>query len=495
MEKIKEGVKILRNNVGTTFGPLGKNVIIHTPDGELLITKDGVTVANYTNRFDDPEMQAGIEIVRQAANRTLSEAGDGTSSTVILASEMIESSSSKIVQDINSFKRDALYAMNLVLKELRKQTSFKFDLNGIAKTSCNGNIEIAKVVTEIIEHCGINGHFEYEQSFSKDSYKLTSGYKFNRGYLSSNFINNPNNNSCEFFKYSNILIINEKLERLENIAKIRDDKPMLIVAEDFTPGFIQNCINVCKQGFFFIPVKLPEYGEQRQFFLEDLSAYTNAKITSYDKCSKEDFGLTQGFSINQDKTVIFQSEFPDNDLIQKRIDVINSQLKETSVEYKIKKLKERLSSLSSKNAVLSIYGATDTEFKERRDLYDDGLKACQNALQYGVLPGGGVALMKAVTHVLGTKIKDEKLTEGHLLILGAGDTIFNENFKDDEVRFNISKSFFTTKDLRTNKIGDARKLNILDSYKTVECTLINATSVALSILTSNLYINSFSKNV
>lgn len=492
MQGIIKGVKLLRDNVKTTFGPLGKNVIIHTPDGELLITKDGVTVARNTNCFDEPEVQAGIEIVRQAANRTLEEAGDGTSSTVILAGAMIESIELGEDSDINKFKTEASEAVSSIISILDSNVSFEFDLKGIAKTSCNGNIEIASKVSEIVDHCGPMGHFEYVRSFLADSYKLNNGYKFNRGYLNSNFINKPATNSCEYDNVQ-ILIINEKVSDLTKIAEIyTQGVPLIIIAEDFDQKFINMCVGNTKLKYVIIPIKLPEFGEQRQFYLEDLALYCKANITTYEKCNKSDLGSVTGIKIQQDCTIIKESvNFKIiKDSIQDRIEMIQSQLKETSVEYKIKKLKERLASLSSKNAVINIYGATDTEFQERQDLYDDGLKACQNALQFGVLPGGGVALMKAADKA---RKNCKKLGAGHKFIFDNADSLSKAAYRNKLVKETIDKTFFTTLDLRSGKIDDAIKLNILDSFKTVSSTLVNATSVAMSIVTSSLYINSITK--
>jgi chaperonin GroEL len=495
MEKIKQGVEQLFKNVETTYGPLGRNVIIHTPDGEILITKDGVTVANNTNN-EDPEIQAGISIVREAANKTLDQAGDGTSSTVILASKMILNTIIPDDCDINKLRQDANEAVQDVLKLLKKKVKYKFDLKGIAKTSANGDEEIANNVVDIIKHCGVDGQFRYEQSLIKDNYTLSSGYKFGRGYMSPKFINNVQDNSFTFISDTRILIVNEKLERFDNIAKVFvRESPLIVIAEDFTMEFLNNCVNNFKKGNYIIPIKLPEFGEQRQFFLEDLAIYTQANITTYDKIDFEDVGISSGIKVNQDFTTIFEPdcsdivalEFKEN--LQKRIDLIQNQLKETAVEFKIKKLKERLSSLAGKHAVIQIYGATDSEFKERVDLYDDALKATQSSIKHGVLPGGGVALMKAA----GILYKEDQ-NIGRELVISNISSLFLNNYRNIVVPEFLDDNFFTTYNAKTYTKGNALKLNILDSFAIVQATLINATSVALSILTSNLYINSFRKD-
>jgi len=492
MIRIREGVKQIYKNVKTTFGPLGRNVIIHTPDGELLITKDGVTVARNTNS-ENPEIQAGIHIVREAANRTLEQAGDGTSSTVILASNMILNTDIPEDCDINELRKDANEAVQYVLDILKTKVEFNFDLKGIAKTSANGDEEIANNVVEIIKHCGFDGQFKYEQSFLSDSFTLSNGYKFNRGYMSPKFINNPQDNSFSWDGDCQVLIVNEKLERFENVANVfKKDMPLIVIAEDFSVEFLNNCITNFKRGSFIIPIKLPEFGEQRQFFLEDLALYTESEITTYNKIESLKVGWCGGIKLNQECTVLNAPESDEDNYsksIMDKIDLIQQQLKETAVEYKITKLKERLSSLAGKHANIKIYGATDSEFKERLDLYDDALKACQNSLKYGVLPGGGVALMKCA------KIKPlSKFSNiGHILVFRNLSELFDAAYRGKCKYEDINRDFFEIYDVKSNKKGNALKLNILDSYKTVECTLINATSVALSILTSNLYINSFNK--
>jgi len=495
MEKIKQGVEQLFKNVETTYGPLGRNVIIHTPDGELLITKDGVTVANNTNN-EDPEIQAGISIVREAANKTLDQAGDGTSSTVILASKMILNTTIPDDCDINKLRQDANEAVQDVLKILKKKVKYKFDLKGIAKTSANGDEEIANNVVDIIKHCGIDGQFRYEQSLIKDNYTLSSGYKFGRGYMSPKFINNVQDNSFTWLGDSQILIVNEKLEKFDNIAKVyKPDMPLIVIAEDFSMEFLSNCIANLRKNVFIVPIKLPEFGEQRQFFLEDLAIYTEAEVTTYDKIEQLQVGWCSGVKINQEYTVLhapdssLEEEY--TNLVKARVDLIQNQLKETAVEFKIKKLKERLSSLAGKHAVIQIYGATDSEFKERVDLYDDALKACQNSLKYGVLPGGGLALAR-----MGTMFESNETSDGRQLVTNNLQELFSIAYKGKyQYKKDKTPKFFDVHDLKSGKTGNALKLNILDSYKTVESTLINATSVALSILTSNLYINSFRKDV
>jgi len=498
MEKIKQGVEQLFKNVETTYGPLGRNVIIHTPDGEILITKDGVTVANNTNN-EDPEIQAGISIVREAANKTLDQAGDGTSSTVILASKMILNTTIPEDCDINKLREDANEAVQDILKILKKKVKYKFDLKGIAKTSANGDEEIANNVVDIIKHCGIDGQFRYEQSLIKDNYTLSSGYKFGRGYMSPKFINNVQDNSFTYNGDVGVLLINEKVERFDNIAKVfTQGMPLLVVAEDFSMEFLNNCLTNFKKNVFIIPIKLPEFGEQRQFFLEDLALYTESEITTYNKIEKIQVGWCGGVKINQDYTVIFEPDYDEESnckqLLQERVDLIQNQLKETAVEFKIKKLKERLSSLAGKHAVIQIYGATDSEFKERVDLYDDALKAAQSSLKYGVLPGGGLALRTAQYLLTDSKYY-KKNSIGYSLVIDNLNALSSQNYKHlYDTAIKSLKNVFDVYDIKNNKTGSALKLNILDSYKTVECTLINATSVALSILTSNLYINSFRKD-
>jgi chaperonin GroEL len=499
MEKIKQGVEQLFKNVETTYGPLGRNVIIHTPDGELLITKDGVTVANNTNN-DDPEIQAGIHIVREAANKTLDQAGDGTSSTVILASKMILNTVIPDDCDINKLRADANEAVQDVLKVLKKKVKYKFDLKGIAKTSANGDEEIAKNVVDIITHCGIDGQFRYEQSLIKDNYTLSSGYKFGRGYMSPKFINNVQDNSFTYNGDVSVLLINEKLERFDKIPQVfTPGMPLLVVAEDFSIEFLNNCITNLKKNNFIIPVRLPEFGEQRQFFLEDLALYTESEITTYDKIEKRQVGWCGGIKVNQDYTVIYEPQYDEESecpkLLKDRVELIQNQLKETAVEFKINKLKERLSSLAGKHAVIQVYGATDSEFKERLDLYDDALRACQNSLKYGVLPGGGLSFAK-IPHYLKKDIESLEFTKlGYYMVMWNLSTLMHYAYKGKLDASSYLDDFFEVYDVKSGKRGNALKLNILDSYKTVECTLINATSVALSILTSNLYINSFRKEI
>lgn len=515
MEKLFSGIKKIYENVVTTFGPLGKNVIIRCADGSLKVTKDGVTVANNTFSIDQEE-QAGIELIRQAANKSLKDTGDGTSTTVVLAFHMIFNIlydfklKNKI--DINEFKNGAKKALKDIDDILVQNKTFDFSLFNIAKTSSNGDENIAKVVTEVIEKCGIDGHIELNLSnFPLHDYEFFDGYKINNGYLSSKFINNKEkvcfeSNNPNAYTHK-VLIFDGKLENFENIIHLFDKENLdnkgmrlLIIADDFSVTFLNNCL---KNSGTVIPTKFTEFGDTKQFFIDDLCIYTGAKACTKD-ISFKDLGDCSGFRLTKDFTIIYPLQKL-NIKITNQLEIINKLIESSKSEFNSKKLKQRKSSLLGKNAIINVGGLTDSSMNENKDLFEDAIGACRAALKNGVLPGGGISLFR-VYNLLGNKLssmskylnryvfnkQEDDFELGYNMVINSLLIPFliitNNNI---EIKNNIlnNKNFHYVYNVKNKQYGLSNELKILDSYETTKACLENATSVALSILTSQIFIN------
>jgi chaperonin GroEL len=499
MEKLLNGIKILRDNVAVTYGPQGRNVIIRN-DGDVHITKDGVTVANNTFS-EDPEEQTGIDILRQAANKSLEDSGDGTTTTIMLAQEAIENTSLNNTININDFKLGAGQAVEEICKLLDDHSIKTFDLESLAKTSANGNIEIANLVSEAVKHCGSKGHIELKKSLYKDTIELKSGYTFKRGFLTPKFITDKTRlvAHAEAGELDcKILLVNGKLEKFHSTIPPlfqKSKKLLLVVAEDFSNEFISNCVtNIGKA--MIIPVKLPEYGEQKLAFLEDLAFYTGAHIHNKESEVENEstLGNCDSFTVGKNETTVSSSSITPTELKDK-LELIKSLRKNAESEFGKKKYDERISNLSGKNADIFVSGTTDADQKERSDLFDDAVKACQSALEDGVLPGAGMALMK-LHKTWGKKIVD-KVSPTPSAVLGAQMVVdlmpmpFKWLHSNIEINMaKINSHFDFVYNSKTNIYGPATEINVLDSCKTVKSSLINAVSVATTVLTSNKFINS-----
>jgi len=495
MEKLLNGIKLLNDNVSVTYGPYGKNVIIRQFN-EVKITKDGVTVANNTFSNDEEE-QTGIDIIRQAANKSLEDSGDGTTTTIMLAYEAIKNNKLQNDYNINEFRKGAEDKLTEVCNLLDKYSVKDFNLESIANTSANGDKTISNIVTKVVEHCGASGIVEYRRSYYQDRFELKKGYTFQRGYLSSKFINDPETLKFSSNKNCKVLICNRKLENFDEVVPLfsnikAKDTTLLIIAEDFSNKFLGMCLFNLEKGITIIPVKLPEYGEQRQAFLEDLNWYTGANITTKE-FTEEDLGNCESFIIGKNETIILKNI--DSKELNKQIKFIEKLLSKVESEFGKKKYKERIANLTGTNADIYINGVTDSEFDERKDLFDDAIKACQSSLKDGVLPGGGVALINLVLDFIkenSTPSKSNSYKAGEKMV-------YNLLYKPFEwlhgkntetiLSFLEGKDFMYTYNSKTQQYGLGTDINVLDSCKTVKSSLINAVSVALSILTSNLFIN------
>jgi chaperonin GroEL len=482
-EKILNGIRKIDKAVASTFGPNGKNVIIKDLNGQIKVTKDGVTVANAIHS-DDPIEQIAIEMIRQAANTSVENTGDGTSTTTLLASEMVLNNVNEFVAlDVNQYKIDAAEVLNNVKVYLREKSIPVNEsiIENVALTSSNNNIDIAKLVSKAVLFVGQDGaiNVKINNNDTENKLEFVEGYSFKRGYESSKFINNPKTGNIDL-QQTKVLIIDRKLDRFEDVLECvidckKTNFSLLIIAEEFSQNFINNCL----KNPNIIPVKLPEFGTFRSFYLDDLSIYTGSKINN-NKIDTSNMAVSDTVVVTKDSVSIVKYD-RDKVLIDNRITLLKEHIKTAKDEFTKFKFLDRLHQLSSKNAIIYVGGNNPLEISETKDLIDDAVGACLSSLKQNVLPGAGKAMYKASFDY----IKKGNLAETVILsALNRPMFILLGNSKGDysNVSFNVGY------DARRNEITNLLESGIIDSYETVINCIENAIAVSTSILCSECLI-------
>lgn len=495
-ERLLAGAKLLYDTVKSTFGPNGKNVIIRDGNNQIVVTKDGVTAANavYSN---DPIEQLGIDILRASANKSVKATGDGTSTTTILAYNMLNNH----VKDIAAFRELSENILQKVKQKLKERSfiintkDHKEILYNVALTSANNNKKIAEVVSDVIAEIDKDGHVEVTDADNNGSIslELIEGYSFNRGFESHKFVNNPKKVLVDIKTNSRVLIVDKKIERFEEIIDYvkfckQNNEPLLVVAEEFSPSFINNCLlNLqAKNQVVVIPVKLPEFGQFRNSYLSDLATFTGATSTMLNLIDPKNLGFCRGFNVSATKTTVFFSENVSNKPIHELIELLHELIKSTTNEHTLSKYKDRLTQLMGTNAIIRVGSSSAVETKELIDLIDDAVGACQSALRNGVLPGGGVALYKIACEVEEElNVNLEALKTPFKILNSIENKTTTEVASYVELVLNMNEYFNKGVSLRTKEVVDLVSEGIIDSHDTVLNCVENAMSVANSLLTSS----------
>jgi chaperonin GroEL len=501
-EEIKTGIDILTRAVRTTMGPRGKTVIIERPGGHPLVTKDGVTVAkhiNLTNRFQN----LGVQVIKEAAQQSAEEAGDGTTTATVLAHAIFERGMQMISAGKDSvvLRKSIEIATKKVIKELQNSaTSIKSnkELKQIALISCNGEEEIAELITEAIIKAGIDGSIIVENAKGyRSELVLVEGIKLDRGYLSPYFITNQDRMVCEFNKCF-ILLVNKKIDSIKDVMKpleyaLETDKQILLVADDIDDEALQALVmNKTKGNLKICIIKSPGFGNSRYDMMQDLSAITGGKLfghsDSLSEFKEEDFGKVKKVIIGR-STCLFLANNDREELIKERVSAIRYRLENESFEENdIIAMKYRMQQLSGGIAILRVGASTEAEMIERRDRVDDSLSATRAAIQEGILPGGGISLAAASLKV---EPEDGEETAGYDVIKYAcfapiKQIVRNTGKSADLVIEKINESGKNNYgyDARLEVFGDMKKLGVIDPLKVVRCALQNASSAATLLLTS-----------
>ncbi|HIC86558.1 MAG TPA: chaperonin GroEL, partial [Desulfobacterales bacterium] len=503
-EKMMKGIDTLANAVRVTLGPKGRNVIIEKSWGSPKITKDGVTVAKEIE-LEDKFENMGVQMVKEVASKTSDVAGDGTTTATILAQSMYKEGSKLVAAGANpmAIKRGIDKAVEAVVKELKeisKATKDKKEIAQVGTISANNDATIGDIIAEAMEKVGKEGVITVEEAKGMETtLEIVEGMQFDRGYLSPYFVTDPEKMEVHL-EEPYILLHEKKISNMKDLVPIleqiaRMNKPLLIIAEDVEGEALATLVvNKLKGTLKCAAVKAPGFGDRRKAMLEDIAILTGGQVISEDLGIKlenvtlKDLGTAKRVTIDKDNTTIVDGG-GSKEALEGRVKQLRVQIEETTSDYDREKLQERLAKLIGGVAVINVGAATETEMKEKKDRVEDALNATRAAVEEGIVPGGGVAYIRALKALdkiklegdeqLGVDLVKRALEEPVRQIAnnaGHEGSIVVQKVKEgkDAFGFNAEKGEFE----------DLVKSGIIDPTKVVRCALQNASSVASLLLTT-----------
>ena len=503
--RMLRGVNILANAVKTTLGPKGRNVVLEKSFGAPTITKDGVSVAKEIELADKFE-NMGAQMVKEVASKTSDNAGDGTTTATVLAQAMIREGLKSVAAGMHpmDLKRGIDKAVHAAVAELKKLSKPSADSKSIAQVgtiSANGDESIGKLIAEAMDKVGKEGVITIEDgSGLENELDVVEGMQFDRGYLSPYFINNQQSMQAELEdpyillhdkKVSNV---RELLPVLEAVAKA--GKPLLIVAEEVEGEALATLVVNTIRGIVKVcAVKAPGFGDRRKAMLEDMAILTGGQVISeevglqLEKVTLKDLGRAKKVQVAKENSTIIDGA-GDSKAIEARVKQIKAQIEETTSDYDREKLQERVAKLAGGVAVIKVGAATEVEMKEKKARVEDALHATRAAVEEGVVPGGGVALIRALTSITSLKGDNEDQDHGIALtrrameaplreiVANAGDepSVVLAKVADGKGTFGYNAA--------TGKFGDMIEMGILDPTKVTRSALQNAASIAGLMITT-----------
>ena len=500
------GVDILANAVKVTLGPKGRNVVLDKAFGAPRISKDGVTVAKEIE-LEDKFENMGAQMVREVASKTSDEAGDGTTTATVLAQAIVREGHKAVAAGMNpmDLKRGIDQAVEAVIKELHgrsKKIKTEDEISQVGTISANGEAEIGEMISEAMQKVGKEGVITVEEAKSTETeLDVVEGMQFDRGYISPYFITNADKMMADL-ENPFILLHESKLSGLQPMLPlletvVQSGRPLLIIAEDIEGEALATLVvNRLRGGLKIAAVKAPGFGDRRKAMLEDIAILTGGQVVSEDLGIKlENVGLdmlgtAKKVEITKEETTIIEGAGKKAD-IQGRCGQIRAQVDETSSDYDREKLQERLAKLAGGVAVIRVGGATEVEVKERRDRVDDAMNATRAAVEEGIVPGGGVALLRA-TKVLG-KLEAQNHDQqvgidivGRALQAPVRQIVENAGVEGSVVVGKLleSKDAAIGFDAQTETYTDMVKAGIIDPTKVVRTALIDAASIAGLLITT-----------
>ena len=510
--KLLAGIKKLNQSVSSTLGPGGRTVLIKDQSGEVKVTKDGVTVARSFHELEDQVEDLGAQLVKQVSIKSANEAGDGTTTSTLLATTMVKEGLKLINQGSNpvEVKKAIDKYVALVVEELRKTSqdvANQQQIKEVATISANGDTEVGELISTAIEKVGREGIVTIEESKTGEtSLEIVEGMQFDRGYKSPYFVtNNTTMNAVLPEPY--ILIydgrITKAAELLNALSKANsDNKPILIVAEDIEDEALATLIvNKMRGTVSVAAVKAPDFGERRTLILEDLAILTGGTVISKNKGHKLDkltpvqftemFGRARTTTVAKETTTIVDGHGT-LEAITARAEEIKDQIEKATSFYEKEKLQERLGKLVGGVAIISVGGNSDIEIKERKDRVEDALFATKAALAEGIVPGGGIALVEAFNAL---SIRPQEVTPSELVgfdivrktCYAPFKTILSNCGIEDYysiLRAVVDAGKSSTYDAKTQNVVNAFEAGLLDPTKVTRTAIENAASVAGTILTT-----------
>jgi chaperonin GroEL len=501
-KKLVNGIDKLSNAVTSTLGPNGRNVVISNNQGYPQSTKDGVTVAKNIT-LEDPIEELGAQLVKQAAIKTADGAGDGTTTSTLLAQEMVKNGLTHLNNGVNAvkIKRDIDSAVKEVVKELRKtisqDISSEDQLKQVATISSNNDPEVGELIATAMQKVGREGVVHIEESKSGETYLETvEGMQFDRGYKSHYFVTDNNTMTCTL-ENPLILIADKRFTSIKDLLPVLEavsnqSKSLFIIAEDVEGEALATLIvNKMRGTIKVAAVKAPDFGDRRKLLLDDIAILTGGEVFSTDKGMKLDkfdwkwFGEARLVTVTKDQTTIVDGK-GESERIQTRIEELQQQIEKAKTPFEQEKLQERLAKFVGGVAIIHVGGNTETEVKEKKDRVDDALQATKAAIEEGIVPGGGSALLyarEAITNkdTVGGNIVFKACASPFMKILT------NAGYEEME-SYQVINNLFVVRDnwrgynLETQKFVDMKQAGIIDPTKVTRTAIENAASVAGTIL-------------
>ncbi|ASY58213.1 chaperonin GroEL [Sinorhizobium sp. CCBAU 05631] len=505
-EKMLRGVDILANAVKVTLGPKGRNVVLDKSFGAPRITKDGVTVAKEIE-LEDKFENMGAQMVREVASKTSDIAGDGTTTATVLAQAIVKEGAKAVASGMNpmDLKRGVDKAVEAVVEELRsnaRKVTRNDEIAQVGTISANGDTEIGRFLAEAMEKVGNEGVITVEEAKTAvTELEVVEGMQFDRGYLSPYFVTNPEKMRVEL-EEPYVLIHEKKLSNLQALlpvleSVVQSGKPLLIIAEDVEGEALATLVvNKLRGGLKVAAVKAPGFGDRRKAMLEDIAILTGGTAISEDLGIKlenvtlEMLGRAKKVVVEKENTTIVDGAGSKTE-IQGRVAQFKAQIEETTSDYDREKLQERLAKLAGGVAVIRVGGSTEVEVKERKDRVDDAMHATRAAVEEGVLPGGGVALLRAVKALDGVQTENADQRHGIEIVRRAIEAPVRQIAENAGAEGSIIVGKLREKsefgygwNAQTNEFGDLYEQGVIDPVKVVRTALQDAASVAGLLITT-----------
>jgi chaperonin GroEL len=503
--RMVKGVNILANAVKATLGPKGRNVVLDKSYGAPTITKDGVSVAKEIELADKFE-NMGAQMLKEVASKTSDNAGDGTTTATVLAQAMIREGMKAVAAGMNpmDLKRGmdkAVIAATEELKKLSKPCATSKEIAQVGSISANSDYNIGELIAKAMDKVGKEGVITVEEGSGLDNeLDVVEGMQFDRGYLSPYFVNNQQSMSAEL-EDPFILLYDKKVSNVRDLLPVLEavakaGKPLLIVAEEVEGEALATLVVNTIRGIVKVcAVKAPGFGDRRKAMLEDMAILTGGTVISeevglsLDKATIKDLGRAKKIQVSKENTTIIDGA-GEADGIQARIKQIKAQIEETSSDYDREKLQERVAKLAGGVAVIKVGAATEVEMKEKKARVEDALHATRAAVEEGVVPGGGVALIRALSAIGNLKGINEDQNVGIALALRAMESplreiVTNCGEEPSVVLNNVKQGTGNYGyNAATGEYGDMVEMGILDPTKVTRTALQNASSIAGLMITT-----------
>ena len=504
-EALLKGANVLADNVSSTLGPRGRNVILQEKGKTPIITKDGVTVANFIE-LSDPFENLGAQVIKQASQQTATLAGDGTTTSVVLSRAILRESQRYLTAGVSpiELKRGIDKAVESVvarLAQIAKPISSEEDIEHVASISANNDRTIGKLIATAVDKVGKDGSITIEEARSVDtSLDIVEGFRFDSGYLAGAFINDERRGVVKY-EDPYILVTDRKFDSVQDMLPVleliaREGKPFVIVADEIEGQALAALIMNAMRGTMKVAaVKAPRYGEERRNIMKDLAISVGANFIATENGTKmsdvklKDFGRAKKIEIAKSLTTIVGGQGKMEE-IDKQIDIIKAELQQTENIYECERLQERITRLASGIGIIRVGAATEVEMIEKKHRIEDALEAVRSAQQEGIVPGGGIALIRA-TEGLEVATDNEEQALGVKIVLRAAEEPIRQmalnagESPDIIVSMVKSEVFDAGYDFLNRRVIMMVETGIIDPVKVTRCAIQNAASAAGTLITTN----------